>query len=166
MRYSRIVSGTDKGHCLKAKLKRFLTSVLPVSPRRRGGCVDCGACCRLPTPCIFLGSRDDGGSYCRIYSIRPLSCRQYPRTPSEFITEETCGYWFEANPVTSKASDFTAVIRFHPTGAAAFETGQDEVRPGQRSPRGIYARARRMLTLALAQASWADLRSIVGSKSD
>ena len=166
MRYSRLLSGAGKGHCLKAKLKRFVTSVLPVSSQRRGQCIDCGACCRLPTPCIFLGSKDDGGSYCRIYSIRPLSCRKYPRTPSEFVTEGECGYWFEANTVASKVTDYTAVVRFHPTGSAALKNRSDVARPSLRSSKGLYARARRMVMVALAQTSWADLRSFMGSKGD
>jgi hypothetical protein len=78
-----------------ARIKRTLTSVLPVSPQRRGGCVQCGACCRLPNVCPFLKTNGDGHVYCRIYRIRPLNCRKYPRTPSEHITADTCGFRFE-----------------------------------------------------------------------
>ncbi len=78
-----------------ARIKRTLTSVLPVSPQRRGRCVQCGACCKLPNVCPFLKSNDDGKIYCRIYPIRPLNCRKYPRTPSEHITADTCGFHFE-----------------------------------------------------------------------
>ena len=151
---------------MKAKLKRFLTSVLPVSSRRRGQCIDCGACCRLPTPCIFLGSTKSGGSYCRIYTFRPLSCRKYPRTPSEFVTEGECGFWFEAETEASKAALPASVMRFYPAGTAPLEATQIQARLAKRSPRGFYALARRVVTVALAQASWADLRNHMGSKSD
>ena len=78
-----------------AKAKRTLTSVLPVSPKRKGQCISCGECCKLPNACTFLKYKDDGSSYCKIYSIRPLNCRKYPRTESEFITEDTCGHTFD-----------------------------------------------------------------------
>jgi Fe-S-cluster containining protein len=76
-------------------MKRTLTCVLPVSKRRKGHCVNCGACCKLPNVCLFLKYKPDGGSYCSIYPIRPLNCRKYPRTKSEHITQDTCGHTFE-----------------------------------------------------------------------
>lgn len=78
-----------------AKAKRTISSVLPISERRMGECVNCGRCCRLPNVCPFLRYRPDGSSYCKIYQLRPLSCRKYPRTESEFITADTCGFRFE-----------------------------------------------------------------------
>ena len=78
-----------------ARIKRTFTSVLPVAEQRRGQCIQCGACCKLPNVCPFLKSNGDGHIYCRIYPIRPLNCRKYPRTPSEHITAETCGFHFE-----------------------------------------------------------------------
>ena len=78
-----------------AKIKRTVTAIRPVSKSRKGECVNCGACCKLPVVCPFLKYNSDGKSYCTIYSIRPLNCRKYPRSESEFITEETCGYRFE-----------------------------------------------------------------------
>lgn len=77
-----------------AKLKRTLTSVLPVAKNRQGECANCGKCCHLPTRCVFLKDGDDGKTYCSIYKIRPLNCRKYPRTESEFLTQDTCGYSF------------------------------------------------------------------------
>lgn len=77
-----------------AKLRRTLTCFLPVAKNRRGKCIGCGACCKLPNKCPFLRFKQNGKSYCAIYPIRPLSCRKYPRTESEHITKETCGYWF------------------------------------------------------------------------
>ncbi|MDO9465244.1 MAG: hypothetical protein Q7J67_08115 [bacterium] len=44
---------------------------------------------------MFLRYYSDGQSYCAIYSFRPSSCRKYPRTSSEFLTAEVCGYRFE-----------------------------------------------------------------------
>ena len=83
------------GPPMKAKIRRTLTSILPVAANRRGACNNCGACCKLPTPCRFLGYNAAGESYCRIYKLRPLNCRKYPRAASEFITADTCGFWFE-----------------------------------------------------------------------
>jgi len=78
-----------------ARLKRTLTSVLPVSPARQGQCVHCGACCKLPNVCPFLKTHDDGKGYCAIYAVRPMNCRKYPRTAAEHITTDTCGFHFE-----------------------------------------------------------------------
>jgi Fe-S-cluster containining protein len=87
---------TDKKrNTWSAKIKRTFTSALPVSKRRKGECVNCGACCKLPNVCLFLGHKANGGSHCVIYLLRPLNCRKYPRVESEFITTETCGYRFE-----------------------------------------------------------------------
>ncbi len=78
-----------------AKTKRTFTSVLPVSPKRKGQCLSCGECCKLPIECSFLKYNDEGKSYCKIYKFRPLNCRKYPRSESEFITEDTCGHEFD-----------------------------------------------------------------------
>jgi len=78
-----------------AKTERTITAVLPVSEKRIGECVSCGACCKLPVVCPFLKYDSEGKSYCTIYSIRPLNCRKYPRTKSELITTDTCGFRFE-----------------------------------------------------------------------
>lgn len=78
-----------------AKLRRTLTSVLPVCSTRRGQCRGCGECCKLPVPCPFLRYHEDGRSYCRIYRFRPLNCRKYPRTNDECLTAPTCGFYFE-----------------------------------------------------------------------
>ena len=78
-----------------AKVKRTFTAVLPVSERRKGQCTNCGACCKLPNLCPFLKYEPDGKGYCSIYRIRPLNCRKYPRTESESVTADTCGYRFD-----------------------------------------------------------------------
>ncbi len=83
------------GNTVTAKTKRTLTSVLPISRRRKGACISCGECCKLPFVCPFLRYRLDGRSYCEIYPVRPLNCRKYPRTESEFFTADTCGFRFE-----------------------------------------------------------------------
>ncbi|MFV1985214.1 MAG: hypothetical protein ACC657_16825 [Thiohalomonadales bacterium] len=80
---------------MKYKIKRFFTSVLPVAENRIGGCIACGDCCRLPKPCTFLRYNKDNTSYCAIYQLRPMSCRKYPRTSSEFITPHNCGFEFK-----------------------------------------------------------------------
>jgi len=68
--------------------------VLPVQKGRKGQCINCGACCKLPVPCPFL-KEEDGKCVCKIYQVRPLNCRKYPRSRSEHITTQTCGYRFE-----------------------------------------------------------------------
>ena len=78
-----------------AKIRRTLTSVLPVAKNRRGQCIHCGACCRLPNVCPFLKTDSDGKGYCGVYRFRPLNCRKYPRTDSEHITKDTCGFRFD-----------------------------------------------------------------------
>ncbi|HUW19564.1 MAG TPA: hypothetical protein VMW16_09700 [Sedimentisphaerales bacterium] len=78
-----------------AKIKRTFTSVLPISKKRKGQCIRCGACCKLPNVCTFLRYTADGKPCCSIYIIRPLNCRKYPRTESEFVTADTCGYKFD-----------------------------------------------------------------------
>ncbi|MBT4257628.1 hypothetical protein HOD88_00390 [archaeon] len=78
-----------------AKLKRTLTSVLPISKQRTGDCINCGACCKLPKRCFFLKTKSNGKSYCSIYLIRPLNCRKYPRIKSEQLTQKTCGFKFK-----------------------------------------------------------------------
>ena len=78
-----------------AKLRRTLTSVLPVAKNRQGRCVRCGACCKLPNVCPWLAFDEQNLAICKCYFFRPLNCRKYPRTESEFITPETCGYHFE-----------------------------------------------------------------------
>ena len=78
-----------------AKAKRTLTSFLPVAAGRKGQCVRCGACCKLPNVCRFLAYDEQGLAVCKAYLVRPLNCRKYPRTKSELITEETCGHTFD-----------------------------------------------------------------------
>jgi hypothetical protein len=79
---------------MKNKLKRLTTSLLPVANNRRGECNRCGQCCKLPYPCPFLRYDEEGLSRCAVYSLRPPTCRKYPRTASENVTPETCGYYF------------------------------------------------------------------------
>lgn len=91
-----IDESTNGVFVLKAKLKRAMTSLLPVAKDRIGNCTSCGACCELPNVCVFLKYDAEGKSSCSIYSFRPPSCRKYPRTSSEFITPEKCGYSFKS----------------------------------------------------------------------
>ncbi len=84
-----------KRNTWRAKLKRTLTCMLPVSKNRTGNCIDCGECCKLPNRCHFLKYNKKGKSYCSIHPIRPLNCRKYPRTEKEHITKDTCGFRFK-----------------------------------------------------------------------
>jgi uncharacterized protein len=77
-----------------SKLRRTFTSMLPVHATRKGKCINCGACCRLPNKCMFLKHRSNGESYCAIHSIRPINCRKYPRAKHEQLTKRTCGFYF------------------------------------------------------------------------
>ncbi len=77
-----------------AKIKRTLTSILPIDKTRAGQCKRCSACCKLPNPCPFLETDEHDNSVCKIYSLRPLACRKYPRSPTEHITADSCGYSF------------------------------------------------------------------------
>jgi Fe-S-cluster containining protein len=78
-----------------AKFKRIATSILPVDKNRKGTCKRCGACCKLPNTCPFLSFDAQDKAVCKIYWLRPLNCRKYPRSKSELITADTCGYNFE-----------------------------------------------------------------------
>jgi Fe-S-cluster containining protein len=78
-----------------AKIRRTFTSVLPVSKSRRGQCIRCGACCKLPNVCPWLRFDAQGKALCIIYLVRPLNCRKYPRTESEHITTSSCGLHFD-----------------------------------------------------------------------
>ncbi len=78
-----------------AKAKRTATAILPVAENRRGQCVNCGACCKLPNACPFIKAGADGKEFCSVYTIRPINCRKYPRTESESVTQDTCGFTFE-----------------------------------------------------------------------
>lgn len=110
---------------MRAKLKRFLTSLLPVAENRRGACNRCGQCCKLPFPCPFLRFDAEGLSSCAVYYARPPSCRKYPRTASENLTPDTCGYYFispdqirgQGHSVRPQPSHDAPT----PAGAAAFE---------------------------------------------
>ena len=78
-----------------AKLKRTVTSILPVASNRTGKCKRCGACCKLPNNCRFLEMDEHGLCLCKVYWLRPANCRKYPRTESELLTADCCGYTFE-----------------------------------------------------------------------
>lgn len=82
------------------KLKRTLTSLMPVDEGRTGSCNNCGACCRLPYRCIFLKTTNYQNNvqkeYCSIYKIRPPNCRKFPRTPEEHsLVKNTCSFTFD-----------------------------------------------------------------------
>ena len=85
----------------RAKVKRTLTSLLPIDENRQGDCISCGKCCKLPNECYFLKYDSAEKSYCSIYKIRPLNCRKYPRTGDEHITKDTCGYRFNNQTSTT-----------------------------------------------------------------
>lgn len=79
------------------KLIRTITSLLPIAKNRKWNCINCGECCKLPSVCPFLKYNEKWKSYCSVYAFRPLVCRKYPRIKKEWITQKTCGYFFEEN---------------------------------------------------------------------
>jgi len=90
-----MVTGSIHDNSWSSKIKRAGTSFLPVAKNRKGKCTNCGACCMLPVPCMFLRFNEDGTSKCAIYPIRPLQCRKYPRTELENITKKECSFYFK-----------------------------------------------------------------------
>ena len=92
---NKITKNPFRRNTWTAKLKRSFTSVLPADKKRKGNCLRCGACCKLPNKCLFLAKNGSQEYYCKIHPFRPLNCRKYPRTYSEHITTETCGFTFD-----------------------------------------------------------------------
>jgi hypothetical protein len=78
-----------------AKLLRQVTAFLPAHKSRSGTCKRCGACCKLPYQCPSLRTDAQGHSRCAIYFFRPLSCRKYPRTRAEHLTQDVCPIKFD-----------------------------------------------------------------------
>ncbi|MHA1648206.1 MAG: YkgJ family cysteine cluster protein [Promethearchaeota archaeon] len=78
-----------------ARILRTFTAFLPRDKKRKGECLRCGECCKLPNVCPFLRYDENHKARCLIYHIRPMNCRVYPRTKKEHITKETCGYYFD-----------------------------------------------------------------------
>lgn len=77
------------------KIKRTISSILPVDKNRSGECNGCGDCCKLPFRCAFLKEPEEGKFLCSIYSIRPLNCRKFPRSRDQWETvKENCGFSF------------------------------------------------------------------------
>jgi hypothetical protein len=66
-----------------------------------GGCVSCGASCKLLFQCVHW---DDSSHLCSIYDDRPMACRLYPITPADIddrnlvLKTKPCGFQFINNP--------------------------------------------------------------------
>lgn len=88
---------------MNKKLKRTITSFLPVEEGRTGSCNNCGACCHLPYRCVFLKTAEDEKEYCSIYTVRPPNCRKFPRTAEEHqLVQDTCGFEFNSSNESNK----------------------------------------------------------------
>lgn len=88
---------------MKNKIKRTLTSFLPVEEGRTGSCNNCGACCHLPFRCVFLKTAEDGKEFCLIYTVRPPNCRKFPRTREEHdLVSDQCGFSFDEDSMENK----------------------------------------------------------------
>lgn len=89
-----------------SKLRRTLTSLLPVEKGRTGSCNGCGACCELPTRCTFLKTDSQGNNTCSIYRFRPPNCRKFPRSPAQLAeVAKTCSFSFENKIIDKKISN-------------------------------------------------------------
>jgi uncharacterized protein len=83
------------------KVGRFINSFKGVAENRKGSCTPdvCetldgkkgAACCRLEYKCPLLQH-----SSCKIYAIRPVSCRVFPISEADLTLVRNCGYYFES----------------------------------------------------------------------
>jgi len=96
------------------KIKRTLTSILPVSDKRKGRCISCGECCKLPLPCPLLKEKHNGAFCCSVYAIRTLNCRKYPRAESEFLTKKHA------------ATDLYKEVKEPPVGKSGTQIASDD----------------------------------------
>lgn len=115
--FSRAGLGSHEGRILIwGKFRRLLLGLIPSfahSLQRKyelaGGCVSCGASCKLLFQCPHW---DDSSHLCSIYEDRPNACRLFPITPSDIrdrdlvLKTKQCGFTF-LNP--TKASPSTQV---------------------------------------------------------
>ena len=98
---------TREGRTLvRGKFRRiFLSNIPPLArwlQRRHGlagGCVNCGASCKLMFQCPHW---DDQSHLCKIYEDSPNICRLFPITPGDIIDRtiaakggKECGFTFE-----------------------------------------------------------------------
>lgn len=63
--------------------------LLTVDDERQGRCYNCARCCQIAFRCPFLNEHNR----CRIYKVRPINCRKYPRVRKEQVVHP-CGYYF------------------------------------------------------------------------
>lgn len=98
MPFHTMTARRTKNGPFDGKAMRFCTSiVLPVDKSRTGECNMCGACCEFLVKCPLLKRDSSGAPVCRIYALRPLQCRKYPRSAKEQV-HQPCGYRFEKGP--------------------------------------------------------------------
>jgi len=89
------------------KFRRFAISAVPPLARHlqkhyqlTGGCVSCGASCKLLFQCPHW---DDQSHLCSVYEDRPTVCRLFPITPGDIrdrdlvLKETRCGFTFKKN---------------------------------------------------------------------
>jgi len=102
---SREGFGSSKGRTLIwGKFRRVTLSVFPPLCRflqnkyqLEGGCVSCGASCKLLFQCPHW---DESSHLCSVYEDRPNICRFFPITPGDIkdrtlvLPEKECGFKF------------------------------------------------------------------------
>ncbi len=89
---------------LRGKTRRIFISFIPPLARYlqkknglTGGCVSCGASCKLLFQCPHW---DDKSHLCSVYNDRPNICRFFPITPQDIkdrdlvLKDKTCGFTF------------------------------------------------------------------------
>jgi hypothetical protein len=102
---SREGFGSAKGRMLIwGKFRRVCLSLVPPLCRSlhrkyqlNGGCVSCGASCKLLFQCPHW---DESTHLCGVYEDRPSICRLFPITPADIqdrnlvLPEKSCGFKF------------------------------------------------------------------------
>jgi hypothetical protein len=93
---------------LRGVVRRFLLYIFKRKyveesiSKRKGNCVNCGACCRLAfKKCPYLIHEENGKSLCKIYTgFRMLNCKIFPIDQEDIndrniISKIPCSYYFE-----------------------------------------------------------------------
>lgn len=111
--FSRQGFGSHDGRLLIwGKFRRFLFCIFPPvavylhkKHGLKGGCISCGASCKLLFQCPHW---DDRSHLCTVYEDRPGVCRYFPITPADIrdrnitLKEKPCGFTFNKKAPASK----------------------------------------------------------------
>jgi len=106
--FSKEGLGSSKGRKLIwGKFRRVCFSLIPPLSRYlheryglSGGCVSCGASCKLLFQCPHW---DESSHLCGVYEDRPSICRLFPITPADIedrnlvLADKSCGFIFKSS---------------------------------------------------------------------